>query len=90
MIFIVNDEHNYTILQAFSKQKDNIHVVYEGHLMPAMSEDTCIYINVKPPSEDDICFVDSWGLTEDIPQAHIVPKNDDAQKLRIICDILRL
>ena len=90
MIFVVNDEHNYTLLKALSKKKENIYVTYEPIPENISKNEKKIYINVKPPCEDDVCFIDSWGMSEDIPQAHIVSKQDDAQKIRIICRVLRI
>lgn len=90
MLFIVNDAHNYTLLKALSKQKENIRVMYDPVPKTIDKNEKKIYVNIKPPREDDICFVDSWGLSEEIPQAHIVSKHDDAQKLRIICEVLRI
>ena len=85
----MNDKHNYTLFKTFSEQKENVHVAYEGNPIIQNFNDK-IYINVKPPKNDDICFIDSWGMSDEIPQAHIVSKNDSKQKLRIICEVLHL
>lgn len=89
MLFIVNDEHNYALLQELSTYK-NIRVMYDPIPENISKDEKKIYINVKPPNEDYVCFIDSWGMSEEIPQAHIVPKKDDAQKIQIICDVLQL
>ena len=89
MLFVVNDEKNYELFDALSKQKPNISVSYESDIK---KDDTRVkvYMNVKPQNEDEVCFIDTWGLSEDIPQAHIVSKNDDEQKIRQICNIMKL
>lgn len=89
MLFVVNDEKNYEFFDALSKQKPNISVSYESDIK---KDDTRlkVYMNVKPQNKDEVCFIDTWGLSEDIPQAHIVSKNDNEQKIRQICEIMKL
>ena len=89
MLFVVNDEKNYELFDALSKQKPNISVSYESDIK---KDDTRVkvYMNVKPQNEDEVCFIDTWGLSEDLPQAHIVSKNDNEQKIRQICEIMKL
>ena len=89
MLFIVNDEKNYALIDALRKQKDGIDVAYVEDVRPDDPR-VRVYINVKPDRQEDVCFIDSWGLSEDIPQAHIVSKQDDEQKIRKICDVLHL
>ena len=89
MLFIVNDEKNYAIFDALSKRNNTIAVSYENDVRTDDKRNK-IYINVKPKNEDDVCFIDTWGLTEDIPQAHIVPKHDNEQKIRQICEIMKI
>lgn len=89
MLFIVNDEKHYTLFNTISKRNEHINVSYVNN---AIEDDTRVkvYINVKPENEDDICFIDSWCLSDEIPQAHIISKHDDKQKIRQICEILKI
>jgi len=89
MLFVVNDEKNYALFDAISKKNSDISVSYERDIK---KNDTRVkaYVNVKPQNEDDVCFIDTWGLSEDIPQAHIVSKHDEKQKIRQICQIMNI
>lgn len=89
MLFVVNDEKNYAIFDALSKQNSTISVSYENDVR-SDDERVKVYINVKPKKADDVCFIDTWGLTEDMPQAYIVPKHDNDKKIREICEIMKI
>lgn len=88
MIFVVNDEKNYAIFDALSKRINSISVSYANDVRD--DDNDKIYVNVKPEKVDDVCFIDTWSLTEDMPQAYIVSKHDSEQKVRQICEILKI
>tara|TARA_Y100000389_G_scaffold185203_1_gene204388 strand:+ start:10598 stop:10861 length:264 start_codon:yes stop_codon:yes gene_type:complete len=85
----VNDEKHYAIFEEVSKRNENIDVAY---VKDVNKYDTRVkvYINVKPENKEDICFIDSWCLSDEIPQAHIISKHDNVQKMKQICEILEI
>lgn len=86
MIFVVNDEKHYAIFDAVSKRNKKIGVAYVDDVNK--DERLKVYINVKPENDEDICFIDSWCLSDEIPQAHIISKHDDELKIKQICEIM--
>jgi hypothetical protein len=85
----VNDEKNYAIFDELSKKNNTISVSYVNDVKNDDERDK-VYINVKPKKVDDVCFIDTWGLTEDMPQAYIVSKHDNNKKIRQICEIMKI
>lgn len=88
MLFIVNDEENFLIFEEFSKKVEGCRVVYTNERFP--EGERKVYINVKPDNEEDICFIDTWGMTDEIPQAHIVSKSDKEKKVMQVCGFLNI
>lgn len=88
VVFVVNDEKNYSLFHSLITRKKGVRVVHLDDLQ-VDDRDEKVYINSKPP-DGSICFVDSWGLSDDIPEAHILPKHDSEQKVRIVWNILEL
>lgn len=92
IVFVVDDETNYSIFHNMSTRKEGIRVVYLDDLLADDTDGVAkVYINIKPPEgRESICFVDSWGLSDDIPEAHILPRHDSEQKIRIVWNVLEL
>lgn len=50
--------------------------------------DVHVSINCAPYDEHGMVIIDSWGLYEEFPNAHPIPKNDYVQKIRRIMEIV--